>query len=174
MAEVLYGNIRVDNGVRRIGVNDDGEYIELSVNDVQLTDRFAGLLQWFDKKSTEIEEIGKKLAEKYGAETTEDEEINTDMIAEVAALRTQIYKECCVRIDGVFGADACRKVFGHILPDETLLMEFFDQIAPVLEKLAAERGEKIKLKYQRGRKSKQRSQGQKIMPIAAAGGKEGV
>ncbi len=163
MAET-YSNIRVDNGVRRIGVNDDGEYIELSVNDVQLTERFAGLLQWFDKKSTEIDEAGNKLAEKYGEDATIEDEngINTDMVVDVAALRTAVYKECCERIDGVFGKDTCRKVFGNVLPDDVLLMEFFEQISPVLEKLAAERGEKIKLKYQRGKKAKQRTKAQLI------------
>lgn len=167
MAET-YSNIRVDNGVRRIGVNDDGEYIELSVNDVQLTERFAGLLQWFDKKSTEIDEAGNKLAEKYGEDATIEDEngINTDMVVDVAALRTAVYKECCERIDGVFGKDTCRKVFGNVLPDDVLLMEFFDQIAPVLEKLAAERGEKIKLKYQRGKKAKQRTKAQMIEAYA--------
>lgn len=167
MAET-YSNIRVDNGVRRIGVNDDGEYIELSVNDVQLTERFAGLLQWFDKKSTEIDEAGNKLAEKYGEDATIEDEngINTDMVVDVAALRTAVYKECCERIDGVFGKDTCRKVFGNVLPDDVLLMEFFEQISPVLEKLAAERGEKIKLKYQRGKKAKQRTKAQLIEAYA--------
>lgn len=167
MAET-YSNIRVDNGVRRIGVNDDGEYIELSVNDVQLTERFAGLLQWFDKKSAEIDEEGSKLAKKYGEDATIEGEngINTDMVVDVAALRTAVYKECCERIDGVFGKDTCRKVFGNVLPDDVLLMEFFEQISPVLEKLAAERGEKIKLKYQRGKKAKQRTKAQLIEAYA--------
>lgn len=166
-----YSNIRVDNGVRRIGVNDDGEYIELSINDVQLTERFAGLLQWFDKKSAEIDEAGNKLAEKYGADATVEDEsgFNADMVVDIATLRTAVYKECCERIDGVFGADACRKIFGNVLPDDVLLMEFFDQIAPVLEKLAAERGEKIKLKYQRGKKAKQRTKAQMIEAYSEKG-----
>ena len=163
-----YGNIRVDNGVRRIGVNDDGEYIELSINDVQLTDKFAKLLQWFEQKSDEIDAAGKELTKKYGTDASIEDEngINTDMVVDIAALRTSVYKECCERIDGVFGEDTCRKVFGKVLPDDVLLLEFFDQMAPVLEKLAAERGEKIKIKYQRGKKAKQRTKAQLIEAYA--------
>ena len=164
MSAEMYGNIRVDNGVRRIGVNDEGDFIELSVNDVQLTDRFVSFLKWFDQKSVEIEDTAKMLSDKYGEDTPimDESGINTDIVVDIAALRTSVYRECCERIDDVFGKDTCRKVFGGILPDNALLMDFFDQMGPVLEKLAAERGEKISLKYQRGKKNKQRTKAQLI------------
>ena len=50
----FYGNIKVDNGTRRIGVNDDGDYIELSLADVTLFDRFASVVEWFEKKQAEL------------------------------------------------------------------------------------------------------------------------
>lgn len=46
----FYGNLKIDNGMRKIGVNDGGDYIELSVNDKNLTERFADLLKWMDEE----------------------------------------------------------------------------------------------------------------------------
>lgn len=165
----LYGNIKVDNGLRKIGVNDNGDYIELSVNDKTLTERFAGLLKWLDEQQEAVERKGKEFTKKYGngpiVRTREDGgvSINTGALAAVTEAETDIYRECCRKIDGVFGDGTCVKVFGNIVPGTELLEDFFEQMAPILEKMSAERGEKIQLRYdRRKKKNRQRSKEQLI------------
>jgi len=151
----LYGSIKVDNGIRKIGVNDNGDYIEISVNDRGLHSRFAEMMDWFDKQQEIIANKGKELTKKHGSSPliSEDEEgevkINTSAIVDVTNVETDHYKECCEKIDEVFGEGTCKKVFGDVIPDDVLIVEFFEQITPVLQKLAEERGEKIGNRYTR-------------------------
>ena len=46
MGQEFFGDIKADSGVKKIKVNDAGEYIELSLTDVTLFERFTGLLDW--------------------------------------------------------------------------------------------------------------------------------
>ena len=68
--------------------------------------------------------------------------------------RTELFTECCKKMDEVFGEGCCRKVFGNIIPDELPIMDFFEQMTPIMQRMAAERGEKLKTKYSRNRKGK--------------------
>lgn len=158
----FYGNLKIDNGMRKIGVNDEGDYIELSVNDKNLTERFADLLKWMDEEGKNLEEKGKGLVEKHGnvplMETDAEGKriINTPVVCDVIKEETDLYRRCCEKIDYVFGADTCRKVFGNVVPDEVLIWEFFEQMSTVLEKMSAERGEKISSFYDRRKKKRRK------------------
>lgn len=163
MSEIIKG-FEVDNGVRKIGVNKEGEYIELSVNDRGLYERFAGLMNWFEIQQEIMDGRGNELAKKYGNEPImeKDEEgnvnVNTEAVLDVIKTETEFYRECCVKIDEVFGAECCRKVFGNIIPDSDLIGEFFEKITPILQTMSEERGEKIAIRYDRNKKKrKQRS-----------------
>jgi len=163
----LYGNLRIDNGIRRIGVNDYGDYIELSINDNTLTERFVDLLTWLDEEQKNMEAKGKELAEKHGDGPIIDKDdggntvINTSALSDVVKAEADLYRRCCEKIDRVFGEDTCKKVFGDVLPDDVLIWDFFEQITPILEKMSAERGEKISLRYDRKKKkNRQRSKEQ--------------
>lgn len=164
----LYGNIKIDNGIRRIGVNDAGEYIELSVNDNTLIERFADLLTWIDEEEKNMERIGKELVKKYGngpiiKRNENHTTINTPALSDMVKAEADLYRRCCEKIDYVFGKDTCKKVFGNIVPNDVLIWKFFEQITPIMEKMAAERGEKIHLRYNRNKKkNKQRSKEQLI------------
>ena len=45
----FYKELRVDNGLRKIGVNDKGDYLEISINDSSVFDRFADLMTWLQE-----------------------------------------------------------------------------------------------------------------------------
>ena len=55
-------------------------------------------------------------------------------------------------IDEVFGAEACKKVFGDITPNPFMIADFFDQIGPIAEKYANGRTKELYEKYNRSRK----------------------
>lgn len=139
-----FRELQVDNGLRRIKVNVDGDYIEVSVNDSTFFDRFADLLVWIGDKEKELEQYG----ETHKADDLKDMEI----VQELVRKRTETYQECCRRLDMLFGEGCCRKVFGNIVPDDLLIMDFLEQLTPVIEELGRERNKKLSGKYSRGRK----------------------
>ncbi|RGE56186.1 MULTISPECIES: DUF6673 family protein [Eisenbergiella] len=140
----FFRELQVDNGLRKIKVNDEGEYIEVSVNDSTFFDRFADLLVWVGDKEKELKQYG----DTHKADTLEDMEV----VREVMRKRTQTYQECCQRLDVLFGEGCCRKVFGNVVPDDLLIMDFLEQLTPVIEELGKERNKNLSLKYNRSRK----------------------
>lgn len=149
------GSLRVDQGIRRIEVNDDGECIEVSLNDPTFFERFASFIGWLEKEQKEFEEWSGRFRETYQDLVIEDLEgkhINASALEELAAKKVELCRNICGRLDVLFGEDCCRKVFGSILPDENSIADFIEQITPILQKLADERNESIKLKYDRNRK----------------------
>lgn len=140
----FFRELHVDNGIRKIKVNDDGEYIEVSVNDSTFFDRFADFLVWIGSKEKELGQFG----EDHKADDLKDPEV----VREVVRKRTETYRECCQRLDILFGEGCCRKVFGNVVPDDVLIMDFLEQITPVMEELGRERNKKLSVKYSRNRK----------------------
>ena len=96
----FYRELRVDNGIRKIGVNDNGDYIEISINDSSIFDRFADQFQ----------------RDGAGKDTTDPE-----VIREYTGKRTETYRECCGRLDAIFGEGCCRKVFGDVSVKKIML-----------------------------------------------------
>lgn len=144
-------SLRIDNGLKRIEVNDAGEYIEFSVVDSEFYRAFFELLQWFDeqenrKEIKEMEEQGDKVISGDGSK------INYDAANSVLDIREKISKEACGNIDNIFGAESSRKIFGSIVPDMYMIADFFEQIAPLIEKYAKERNQSINKKYSKSRK----------------------
>lgn len=150
MAE-LYGSLSIDNGLRKIGVNDNGDYIELSINDAKLQERFADLIKWFDDYGKEMKRKEQEFEQEFGEEIE-----STEAVLKRSQIQKSIFTECCEKIDQVFGKDTCTKVFGDIIPDDVLIVEFFDQMAPILEKMLQERDNRNKAKYTRGKTKKAR------------------
>lgn len=129
MAET-YAKIRVDNGRRRIEVNDAGECIEVAV-DTGFLERLQSFHDWLGEKRQEIE--GKEMVE--------------------TAAIAQTYRESMEKVDALFGQNACRKVFGEgIIPDWDMITDFLNQMMPILEKMIDERQKKLTSKYNRSRR----------------------
>ena len=105
--------IRIDNGVKRIEVNDNGEVILLPVSDDSFLRGFYAL----------IDEAQKKVAD-----------VKTDSGDIIEFDRYMVNK-----IDGLFGAETCRKVFGEVLPGVDMILEFFSLITPYLEEYRRDR-----------------------------------
>ncbi len=155
MAE-MFGSLKVDNGVRRIKVNDAGEYIELSLTDVTLLDRFTGLMEWYGAKRDELNRFDADLKQRHAEDTDSD-----GAVIEVIHKRTEVYTEFCRKLDEVFGDGCCRKVFGNVIPDEIPIIDFLEQITPIMNRMAVERGERLKARYSGNLKhrGKRRSRG---------------
>ncbi len=147
-------SLRIENGIKKIEVNDDGEYIQFSVTDSSMFKAFADFLKWIESEeaSMQMQEIGKKANDIKN----EDGELNTEAFDNVVSAYDAFIKKACTKIDAIFGADACRKIFCGVTPDFYAITDFLEKITPFLDKYAKERHENINLKYsarRRGAKS---------------------
>lgn len=144
-------SLRIDNGTKKIDVNDAGEYIEFSIVNNDFFRAFFDVLRWFDdqenrKEIKEIDEQSDKVASEDGTE------INYDAANNVLDLRDKISKEACEKIDNIFGDEASRKIFGGVVPDMYMIADFFEKISPFIEKYQKDRSNTINKKYSKGRK----------------------
>lgn len=107
-------SLRIDNGIRVIEVNDNGDTITLNLGDSE-----------FQKKGSEIyktlsEEI-KKL-DNIAEETEEN-------LEKIENFRKNVENS----IDVWLGKDTCKKVFGDISPSLDLMAIFLGEIIPFFE-----------------------------------------
>lgn len=144
-------SLRIDNGLKKIEVNDAGEYIEFSVLDNDFFRGFSELMQWFDGQNTK-DNIN-NMNEQAGKVVSENgDEINHEALSNIIDIRDKVSKEACEKIDNIFGVGASKKIFGGIVPDMFSIAEFFEKIAPFIEKYAKERNQSINKKYSKSRK----------------------
>lgn len=167
------------NNERRIGgyknqdkvkvfLNEQDDYIFIDPNDSGLFDRFAGFVAWVENKGLDMERKGKEIKEKYGDIITTDEDgdvtdFKSGALLQLLQIKTDAYREACDKIDVIFGTDTCHKYFRasyetnpHFVPDDTCILEFLEDITPVVDDIFKERQQRINLKY-----SKDRSGGKK-------------
>ncbi len=149
--------LRLDSGIKKIEVNDDGEYISINLSDNTFFDRFNKFINWFDEKQVEVDKKSKELAEKYSKESeageNEEKDLNFEKITDLTSLYKDICDDVSKQMDNLFGDNCLRKVFPDVQsPGFELIIDFLDAIAPILKKYAQERNEKINLKYNRSRK----------------------
>ncbi len=126
--------IRIARNVKRIEVNDEGEFIELDFDDLNLPYRYYAMLKRFEKDRAEF---SRELAEKLKGKTAEE---SAEELVE-AERRLNIYFRDA--IDEVFGEGTCRKVYGDILPSIEMHLQFFDALRPYFEEEAQRRQQKM-------------------------------
>lgn len=127
--------LRVNTGVK-IEVNDEGDVIVARLNDNQFIEKFYDIVETMEKVS----------------EYMESEEMrNKDGRAQLDTVNKKTV-EIMAEIDGLFGTESCKKVFGDIIPSAYALADFFDQLIPIFEEFANEKQKSITTKYNRTRK----------------------
>ncbi len=140
-------SLRVSNGIKRIEVNDDGEYIEFSVTSGKFLDGFFTTLEWLESK--EVQDRIDRMDEESKLIASTDDNKGIKAIME---LHTQICVEAMQKIDDIFGVNASKKIFCGTIPDIFAITDFFEKITPFIEKYAEERGKNISKKYSTRRK----------------------
>ncbi len=126
--------IRIARNVKRIEVNDEGEFIELDFDDLNLPYRYYAMLKRFEKDRAEFSrELSEKLKGKTAAESTEE-------LVEAERGLNMYFRDA---IDEVFGEGTCRKVYGDILPSIEMHLQFFDALRPYFEEEAQRRQQKM-------------------------------
>lgn len=130
-------SIRVSSGIRRIEVNDAGEYIVLNGNSTTL-------LPAFEKMKRALEQKAKQCQEEADAIRGDKSLSEDEKLLKVYELNCDIHKSIMEDIDALFGYGTCRKVFGDgIIPDSASIAEFFEAIAPFLQQIGQEKSKRL-------------------------------
>ena len=135
--------IRVTSGII-IEVNDNGDTITVNAEDQGFIDKF------FDLRDR-LDEVAKKMGNADVKNQGEREQLRASITGT---------KEIMAKIDALFGDNACKKVFGDIIPNPYLIADYLEQLTPIVRQYMNERQKKIDAKYNRNRKgskSKQRT-----------------
>ncbi len=158
---------KVEKRLKKVYVNQYDDYIILDENDTSFIQKFAQIIDWMEKKQSELKiksaELSKKYEDKPLLNNTEDGEEDIDIVQllEIAELRVNLYKECIIKIDDIFGKDTIRKYFrdayenipGYV-PDDEALSDFFEEITPIIEEIYKAKVKRMKTKYNKNRKGK--------------------
>lgn len=128
--------IRVERSVKKIEVNDDGDYIVLDFSDSSFPDRFFHMV---DRMQEQANATMKK-AQEFQGQCDPDSEA---MTRAVASMWRELHEGLMNEVDSLFGADTCKKVFGDIVPDITLFDDFFTQLMPYFADYGKERAKRL-------------------------------
>jgi hypothetical protein len=82
---------------------------------------------------------------------------NTENDREALKIITEKTKILMSVIDDMFGEDACKKIFGNIVPSGFAIAEFVEQLVPIFDNYTNTRQKKISGKYSRNRKGGHKS-----------------
>lgn len=141
-------SIRVDTGIKKIEVNDEGETISLNFADQSFPVRYFAMVDEFQKQ----QEVFQKEEDELVKECEENQLSEYEKLRKVAVFNLKVHEFFKERIEALFGADVCRKVFGDIVPSVDMYMDFISQLAPYFEKYGKERQKKLMQKYNPKRK----------------------
>ncbi len=133
----MMNKIRVSSGIQ-IEVNDAGETITINTDDQNFIQKFYGLVE-------KLEEIKQKVKNENFSGKSEHDRLE---------FAIEQIRDLMENMDDLFGEDACRKIFGDIVPSPFLIAEFFEQMIPVIKQYTSTRRDMISKKYSRGRISK--------------------
>lgn len=128
--------IRVGSAVKRIEVNDAGDYIEINFDDQSFLTRLYDMLDRVDSRMKELAVEEQKIRDEHAGD-------------EAGATRALVhFNEDSLRylaseFDDVFGEGTCRKVFGDIVPSVLMFYDFMSQLQPYLEAGMKEQGRRV-------------------------------
>lgn len=137
--------IKLSSGIKKIAIKDeDGDLITVITVDTANADtakKFAGVID----KLNNISENCEKEASEWRKNHKDD--INVDAVLEVNSIRVKYLKQITESINGLFGEDAMKQIYGDIVPDELAIVEFVEQVIPVMNKLFNKRFEQVQNRY---------------------------
>lgn len=128
--------IRVHTGAKKIEVNDNGDFILLNLNDHDFPNRFFSMLD-------RIHALAETAGPKETVLRSEYPEGSIELVRALSELDNEVHRAIMEEVDGLFGPDTCRKVFGEIVPGVELFDDFFQQLLPYFEEFGKERAKRL-------------------------------
>lgn len=146
----------LDSGVRKIAIkNEDGDVITvLSINvaDADTAERFGQVINKLERISENCEKEAATWKKEHAQDEVDSDNVDVESVLQANRIRVKYLKQIAAEIDGLFGEDTVKNVYGDFTPDETALVEFVEKIIPVMNKLFGKRYEMTRKRYNSGRK----------------------
>lgn len=128
--------IRVQSAIKKIEVNDNGEYISLNLGDSSFPERFFAMIDNIQKRAGDLQAQAAEIAEKCGSESEA-------AVKAAASLYREFNQDITNEVDAMFGPETCRKVFGDIVPSFEMFDDFFNQLVPYIQEYGRERAARL-------------------------------
>lgn len=154
-----------EEGIIKVYLNQQDDFILLDQNDARTVEKYTKLIEWFDKKQAvykqDAEEFSKTFKNRKMVEEKEDGDVNidTEQLLAFSKLHVNICRECCEKIDELFGTGTIKKYFRtsyeiseDFIPDEDCIIDFFEEMAPIFGEIFGKRTSRLKSKYSKERK----------------------
>lgn len=142
--------IKLSSGIKKIAIKDeDGDLITVITVDTANADTAKKFACVIDKLNSISENCEKEAAEwrKNHKDDINVDDINVDAALELNSIRVKYLKQITESINGLFGEDAMKQIYGDIVPDELAIVEFVEQVIPVMNKLFNKRFEQVQNRY---------------------------
>lgn len=149
----------------KVELNEFGDYVIINTGDASFAKRYGDLLKWMEEKDDHLSEVAENMEKKYKDSpmiTTDEDgnaEIDAEQFSEFVKIKTEFYRDAEEKISALFGQDVLKKYFRafyeinpEFVPDEECIMDFLEEISPVLEKIYSQRFDRINQKYSKDRK----------------------
>lgn len=139
----MNNTISVSKTITKVILNENGDFIELNMDDQTLPVKLADLAKVFEDAARDFEA---KCAE-FGD--------GTGGAIAAARLNLEMCENLQKEIDAVLGEGVCSKVFGPITPGISAYVEFFSQLQDIMDAAGEgrrKRIEKYTAKYAKYRK----------------------
>lgn len=151
--------VKLSTGYKSIAIKDEDDervvtVLRINVADARTADRFAHIIDQLNSISARCDAEMKDWKDNHAEEqlTAGDTDDAIKVALDINKIRVKYLKEITAALDELFGADTIRNIYGDIVPDETALFEFVEQVIPVMNDLFGRRFEQVKNRYNTRRK----------------------
>lgn len=142
--------LQIDNWTRKIEVNDNGDTIQYSLANSAFYDELISFAQWI--QSDELRAQAEEVTRQQENMKKSDGKFDLNVASAASAVELNMSKAACEKIDKMFGENACKKVFGDIIPQMDIIVTFLNAVIPIVKKNAEERSKKINTQFSKSRK----------------------
>lgn len=151
--------VKLSTGYKSIAIKDEDDdrvvtVLRINVADAQTADRFARIIDQLNNISVRCDAEMKNWKNNHASEqlVTGDAGNDIKVALDINNIRVKYLKEIIAALDELFGEGTIRNIYGDIVPDETALFEFVEQVIPVMNTLFGRRFEQVKNRYNTRRK----------------------
>nr|DAE11337.1 MAG TPA: tail assembly chaperone [Myoviridae sp. ctq9w2] len=146
--------VKLSTGYKSIAIRDEDDdqvvtVLRINVSDARSADKFAHIIDQLNSISERCDAEMKKWKNDHEAQEmlTGDTGNDIRIALDINNIRVKYLKEIIAALDELFGDGTIRNIYGDIVPDETALFEFVEQVIPVMNNLFGRRFEQMKQKY---------------------------
>ncbi len=154
--------MKISRGIKEIAVeNEKGEItttLFINMENEDIIPAFSRLIQNLSHVTDEFMKEAEELEDKY---KDENEDSGYEGIVEKSRAKVRYIEKCIAEIDAVFGQGTIRNVYKecydlnkYFVPSEELLIQFVDEVIPIMNELFKQKFQENKRRYSPTKKGK--------------------